>query len=69
MSLKFDARDWILVMGDFYVKLSNVAVDTVIGRHGLFSYVNENGEQLVDFFLSYKFAISHIIKIVLRTED
>ncbi|XP_071547063.1 craniofacial development protein 2-like [Panulirus ornatus] len=44
----FDAQDWVIVMGDFDAKVSNVAVEGIIGIHGVFSVVNGNGEELVD---------------------
>ncbi|XP_071512677.1 uncharacterized protein [Panulirus ornatus] len=44
----FDARDRVIVMGDLNAKVSNVAVEGIIGIHGVFSVVNGNGEELVD---------------------
>ncbi|XP_071529497.1 craniofacial development protein 2-like [Panulirus ornatus] len=44
----FDARDRVIVMGDLNAKVSNVAVEGIIGMHGVFSVVNGNGEELVD---------------------
>ncbi|XP_071512709.1 craniofacial development protein 2-like [Panulirus ornatus] len=44
----FDARDRVIVMGDLNAKVSNVAVEGIIGIHGVFSVVNRNGEEFVD---------------------
>ncbi|XP_071539225.1 craniofacial development protein 2-like [Panulirus ornatus] len=44
----FDARDRVIMMGDLNAKVSNVAVEGIIGIHGVFSVVNGNGEELVD---------------------
>lgn len=42
----FDVRDQILLMGDLNVMVSDVEVESITGRHGVFSIKNGNEQPM-----------------------